>query len=143
MPTFVRYLIALIVFVLSAQPPANSHSYANTADKIFGKVVSVTDGDTITVIENRTQHRIRLFGIDSSERRQDFGNRARQFVADRVFGKQVWVVKQDVDRDSRIVGMVYVADVCVNEELVKNGLAWVYRYYCKVPVCENWLDLES
>jgi len=65
---------------------------------ITGKVVGVSDGDTITVLENRTQHKIRLYGIDCPERRQDFGTRARQFVSDMVFGKQVRVVKHDVDR---------------------------------------------
>ena len=83
----------------------------------------MADGDTITVPENRTQYRIRLFGIDAPERRQDFSNRARQFVANLVFDKQVQIVKQDVDRYGRIVGVVYVSDVCVDEELVRNGLA--------------------
>ena len=41
---------------------------------IIGKVVSVADGDTITVLESKTQHKIRLFGIDAPEQRQDFGN---------------------------------------------------------------------
>ena len=53
------------------------------------------------------------------------------------------MVKHDVDRYGRIVGIVYVGDICVNEEMVKNGLAWVYRRYCKIPVCEDWLALES
>ena len=64
-------------------------------------------------------------------------------MADLVFGKQVQVVKQDVDRYGRIVGTVYIGNVCVNEELVRNGLAWVYRRYCKIPVCEYWSALES
>ncbi len=89
----------------------------------------MADGDTITVLENRVQHRIRLFGIDAPERYQDFGNRAKQFVSDLVFGKQVRIVKQDIDRYGRIVGTVYVGAVCVNEELIRSGLAWVYRYY--------------
>jgi micrococcal nuclease len=110
---------------------------------IIGKVVAVADGDTITVLENKTQYRIRLFGIDAPEHSQDFRNRAKQFVSDMVFGKQVRVVKQDVDRYGRIVGIVICGDVCVNEELVRNGLAWVYRRYCKIQVCEDWLALES
>jgi len=52
-------------------------------------VVGVADGDTITVLENRTQHKIRLYGIDAPEGGQDFGNRAKKFVSDLVFGKQV------------------------------------------------------
>ncbi len=60
-----------------------------------------------------------------------------------MFGKQVRVVKKDVDRYGRIVGMVYVGDVCVNEALVESGLAWVYRKYCTMEICESWLELES
>jgi len=52
------------------------------------------------------------------------------------------VVEYDVDRYGRIVGMVYVGNLCVNEQLVKNGLAWVYRRYCKIPMCSEWLELE-
>jgi micrococcal nuclease len=110
---------------------------------IVGKVVAAADGDTITVLEKRGPYRIRLFGIDAPERHQDFSNRAKQFASDLVFGKQVRVVKKDIDRYDRIVGIVYVGDVCVNEEIVRNGLAWVYRYYCKIPICTAWLDLEA
>jgi micrococcal nuclease len=53
------------------------------------------------------------------------------------------VVKHDVDRYGRIVGIVYVDDVCVSEELVRNRFAWVYRRYCNIPVCGDWLDLEA
>lgn len=139
MPTAARFLFALIVLVLIG----HSQTFANPADSIIGKVVGVADGDTITVLENRTQHRIRLYGIDAPERGQDFGSRARQFVADLVFGNQVRVVKQDLDRYGRIVGIVYVGDTCVNEELVRNGLAWVYRRYCRIPVCRDWLAMET
>ena len=141
MPSKSSAIISIIIIAFSFA--AHSHSFANIDDVIIGKVISVADGDTITVLENKTQYRIRLFGIDAPERRQDFSNKARQFIADLVFQKQVRVVKQDIDRYGRIVGTVYIGNVCVNKELVRNGLAWVYRYYCKIPVCEDWLALES
>jgi endonuclease YncB( thermonuclease family) len=44
------------------------------ADTLLGKVISVADGDTITVLdESRTQHKIRLAGIDAPEKGQAFG----------------------------------------------------------------------
>jgi len=52
-------------------------------------------------------------------------------------------LKKDIDRYGRIVGMVYVGDVCVNEALVESGLAWVYRKYCKMEIYGSWLELES
>jgi len=90
MPNPSRLLIILIILTLAVSSHAN--------DVIIGKVVGVADGDTITVLENRTQHRIRLYGIDAPEGGQDFGNRAKKFVSDLVFGKQVRVVKMDIDR---------------------------------------------
>ena len=81
MPNLVRIFTILIILTLVA------HSHAG--DAIIGKVVGVSDGDTITVLENRTPHRIRLYGIDAPEGGQDFGNRAKKFVSDLVFGKQV------------------------------------------------------
>ena len=113
------------------------------AQTITGKVVSVADGDTITVLEGTTQHKIRLYGIDTPEKGQDFGNRAKQFVSGMVYGKQVQVVQKDMDRYGRVVGMVYQGNTCINEEILRAGLAWVYHRYCKDSFCQEWADLEA
>lgn len=125
----------LLVLVLACSAPA--------ANAIIGKVVGVADGDTITVLENRIQYKIRLYGIDTPEGHQDFGNRAKQFTADLVFGKTVQVEKMDTDRYGRTVGIVTVGKVCVNEELIKNGLAWVYPKYCNISICGDWYAMEA
>ena len=52
----------------------------------WAKVVKVIDGDTITVIHNKTQIKIRLYGIDTPERGQAFGNSAKKFTAEQVSG---------------------------------------------------------
>ncbi len=59
-------------------------------------MVGVSDGDTITVLHSGKSVRIRLNGIDSPEKRQAFGKRAKQFTSTLVFGKTVTV--QFVDR---------------------------------------------
>ena len=56
-----------------------------------GKVVAITDADTIRVIRDGRSERVRLFGIDSPEGRQPFGTRARQFTGDLAFGQTVTV----------------------------------------------------
>ncbi len=56
-----------------------------------GKVVGISDGDTITVLHNNRGEKIRLYGIDTPEKRQDFGNKAKQFTSNMVFGKSVEV----------------------------------------------------
>jgi endonuclease YncB( thermonuclease family) len=67
------------------------------AQTITGKVVGVADGDTITVLQGKDQFKIRLYGIDCPESGQDFGARAKKFVSEMVFGKQVQVVQKDLD----------------------------------------------
>ena len=108
-----------------------------------GKCVGIADGDTITVMHNGKGERIRLYGIDTPERRQDFGNRAKQFTSDMVFGKVVEVKSIDMDRYGRTVGLVYVGGQSLNEELIKAGYAWVYRKYCKQRFCSAWLTHED
>jgi endonuclease YncB( thermonuclease family) len=95
--------------------------HACAAEAIIGKVVGVSGGDTITVLEKpphldsragtATQHRIRLFGIDAPENHQAFGSKAKQFASELVFGRQVRVVKQDIDRYGRVVGIVAIAAI--------------------------------
>jgi len=75
-----RLLIILFVLTFAV--------YVHADNVITGKVVGVSDGDTITILENRTQYKIRLYGLDCPERRQDFGTRAKQFVSDLVFGNR-------------------------------------------------------
>ena len=70
--------------------------------------LSVLPTDTITVLEGTTQHKIRFYGIDCPESGQDFGGRAKRFLSDMVFCKQVQVVQKDMERYGRVVGMVYV-----------------------------------
>ena len=117
-----------------------SHAGAQT---ITGKVVGVADGDTITVLQDTTQNKIRLYGIDTPELSQDFGKRAKQYTSGLVFGKQVQVIQKDIDRYGRVVGMVFIGNTCVNEEIIKAGMAWVYDYYCKDSVCLDWKQSEK
>jgi endonuclease YncB( thermonuclease family) len=114
-----------------------------TAAELNGKVIRISDGDTITVIQDRTQYKIRLYGIDCPESHQDFGTRAKQFTSDLVFGKLVKVVQQDMDRYGRTIGIVYIGGVCVNQEIIKNGFAWLYQRYCNKPICQEWGKLEQ
>jgi len=118
-------------------------SQGNAGDEITGKVVGISDGDTITVLQNKTQYKIRLFGVDTPESHQDFGTRAKQFTSDMAFKKEVRVIPETTDRYGRTVGTVLIGTVCLNEELVRSGFAWVYRQYCTKPECQNWLKLET
>ena len=108
-----------------------------------GKVIGVADGDTITVLRDKEPQKIRLYGIDCPEKRQPFGKRAKQFTSQLVFGKVVEVDPIATDRYGRTVAFVRIENISVNEELIKEGLGWVYVRYCKLSLCVEWKDLES
>lgn len=114
----------------------------DTEEGIRGWVVSIADGDTFTLLTSgKKQVKVRLHGIDCPERAQDFGQVARQKLSDLVFNQQVRVVEKDVDRYQRTVGIVYTSDNrCVNEELLRAGLAWHYKQYDNNP---QWAALEA
>lgn len=114
-----QLLIVCLLFVQSAY-----------AEVLSGRVVGVADGDTITVLDNtNTQHKIRLNGIDAPEKKQAFGNVSKKSLSDMVFGKQVDVEWNKVDRYGRKVGKVMLNDEDVNLEQIKLGLAWFFRKY--------------
>jgi len=108
----------------------------------YGLVVGVSDGDTISVLREGKGELIRLYGIDTPEKGQAFGERAKQFTSGMVYGKTVKVDTKDLDQHGRSVALIYVGGQSLNEALIKNGLTWVYPKYCNEAFCEDWLDLE-
>ena len=109
-----------------------------SADVLKGKVIKITDGDTLYVPDaNYQQHKIRLAGIDAPERKQAYGLASRKHLASIVAGRQVTVEYQKRDRYGRIVGKVLLVvvfhtsadeiDVCL--EQVKAEFAWHYKKY--------------
>jgi len=98
------------------------------------KVIGVTDGDTIVVLnEDKQQIKIRLEGIDCPESRQDFGQKAKQATAELCFGKEVIIKQTGKDRYGRTIAFVYVGETCINHELIKLGMAWHYKKYNQDP----------
>jgi endonuclease YncB( thermonuclease family) len=99
---------------------------------ITGKVVGVSDGDTITVLdEQKRQHKIRLDGIDAPESSQDFGSRSKQSLSDLVFGRVVTVASSKKDRYGRTVSKVTLDGRNINLEQINRGMAWFYRAYAR------------
>ena len=94
-----------------------------------GKVVGISDGDTIKIMRNDKVEKIRLYGIDCPEKKQAFGKKAKQFTAKMVFKQTVDVNPATIDRYGWTIAWVYVGSKCLNKELLKAGLAWHYKRY--------------
>lgn len=103
-----------------------------------GRVVGVSDGDTIEVMRAGRAVRVRLQGVDCPESHQAYGTRAKQFTSELVFGKTVAVQVHGTDQYGRILGEVILPDGrSLNRELVRNGYAWWYRRYSDDPVLQQ------
>jgi micrococcal nuclease len=105
---------------------------------LTGKVVGVKDGDTVEILSNGKHIVIRLMGIDCPEKRQAFGQKAKQFTSDLCFNKEVRVISHGKDRYGRILGDIYLLDgVFVNKEIIQEGFAWHYKKYSSDTIFSN------
>jgi len=114
-----------------ASAPAVASQPTNRPTRYSAKVVSITDGDTITVADSTgRQEEIRLAGIDAPERDQAFGSESTRRLAAMVSDKTVTLeCKKERDKYGRLVCKVLLgtADVCLDQ--VKAGMAWHYKQY--------------
>ena len=98
---------------------------------LSGKVVSIHDGDTITILQDKQQIKVRLFGIDAPELKQSYGKKSKQFLANLIAGEVVEVEENGKDRYKRIIGTIYLNGADINAQMVANGYAWAYRKFSK------------
>lgn len=108
-----------------------------------GKVVSVTDGDSIVVLHNGKKEKINLYGIDAPEMKQNFGKDAREFLRSFVAGEQVEIERKGTDKHGRTLALVSIGDEGFNEFMVVNGFARVHRKSCKEKFCSDWIKMED
>ena len=127
---FLAVVAALsLVTACDGKTPARSSS-----SDLVGRVVKVADGDTITILDSsKTQHKIRLHGIDAPEKKQAYGDAAGRYLSGLVAGKEVRVAWSKRDKYNRILGTVYANGEEVNLEMLKAGYAWHYKRFDSTP----------
>ena len=106
-------------------------AFTASAFDFTGKVVSVADGDTITVLYGKKEYKIRFQHIDCPESSQAFGTKAKQVLSNKVFGKTVTVRWTEKDRYERILGDIHIGQRWINAEMVNEGMAWHYKFFSK------------
>lgn len=118
-----RNLLAMLVCAFTL-------SFGTVARADFtGPVIAILDGDTIDVLVDRQPVRVRFAQIDAPEKRQAFGTRSRQALSELVFRQSVTVHDMGRDRYGRVLGTVYLSQLNVNAEMIRQGMAWVYKQY--------------
>lgn len=112
-----------------------------TATELRGRVVGVTDGDTLKLlVDGATEYKIRLAEIDAPESGQPFGRAAKRMLSDLVYGVTIDARVTDVDRYGRSVAVITRDRTNINAEMVRLGGAWAYRRYLSDP---RYLALEA
>lgn len=114
--------MATVLFGIAAAPPA-------TIEEFSGKVVALSDGDTITVLKDRKQIKVRLEGIDAPEKSQAFGNKSKEALADLIGRKEVAIHATGTDKYGRTLARVIFDGQDVSEIMVGRGMAWHYKEY--------------
>ncbi len=132
MPNFKVLLLTIVFF----------SCFLGVSQTLTGKVVGITDGDTFRFLTKDTiQLKIRLANIDCPENNQPFSAKAKQFVSDAIFGRQVTIHVLNKDRYGRsIANVIYNDSLNLSQELLKQGLAWHYLQYSKDPLLQKLED---
>ena len=125
--SFTRAVGWLALVILGAIPQAL------LAAVIHGRVVGVSDGDTVKVLDAAQRlYTVRLMGIDAPEKTQPFGQRSKQSLSELIFQKQVTVAWAKKDKYGRTVGKILTEagdDICL--EQINRGMAWHYKQYAQ------------
>ncbi|HSE01448.1 MAG TPA: thermonuclease family protein [Burkholderiales bacterium] len=113
--------LGLSLFLAASPAPAD----------VQGRVVSVHDGDTLTVLIESRSVRVRLTDIDAPELRQPFGTRSRQSLSSLCFGKVASLDVRGQDRYNRTLARVTCSGTDANAEQVRRGYAWTFTRYAR------------
>lgn len=127
--TLVLFALSLSIFAASA---------------FEARVVGVSDGDTITVLDaQKTQFKIRVAGIDAPEKSQDFGHRSKEHLSDLVYGRTVNLPDKKIDKYGRTVSRVLVGNTDAGLDQIKAGMAWHYKKYQREQSAEDRADYSA
>jgi micrococcal nuclease len=137
--TFAPRLFVLAGFVagfallLALLPPVPKSQASIATNSFQGLVISVSDGDSITVRSGDQNIRVRLAEIDAPERGQPWGTKSREALSGLVGGKDVSVYLQGEDRYGRMIALIKIGDHDINKLMLERGAAWAYRDFLRDP----------
>ena len=99
---------------------------------VNGVISRIIDADTVVLKSDQgINYKIRLLGIDAPEINQVYGKEATIYLSNKVLGKNLRVLGENKDRYHRLLGKLILNDNDINLDLVKNGMAWHYKFYKK------------
>jgi endonuclease YncB( thermonuclease family) len=128
--SFPSFTPAQTLTITPTLSPFTADCVPRNTKREIATVVGITDGDTITVEIDGQKYKLRYIGIDTPEINESFFNESKAANATLVSGKQVLLVKDtsETDRYDRLLRYVFVGDIFVNNNLVKEGYALANNY---------------
>ncbi|MDH3512281.1 MAG: thermonuclease family protein [Gammaproteobacteria bacterium] len=142
MNVLTRSILLCGVLVAGAVSAAQDHGSASDprSGYFYGRATKVVDGDTLSMKTAEGKPlRVRVAEIDAPEKGEPFSKRARQALNQIIWNQDLAIRLYDIDSYGRIVGHVFVGATDAGRELVRDGLAVVYRRY---STDASLLDLE-
>ncbi len=103
--------------------------WAAQAETFEARVIAVLDGDTVLVLREGQQLKVRLADIDAPEKSQPFGERSRDSLRELVHEQTVQVESRAVDQYARIVGTLRTDGRDASREQLRRGMAWEYSFH--------------
>ncbi len=130
-----RFCLFLLFLLISTRVPA---------EMLTGRIVGVSDGDTITLLDAaQVSHKIRVAGIDAPEKKQPFGEKAKTNLSTLAYNRVAEADCRKTDRYRRKVCVVFVGNKDVGLEQIKVGMAWWYQQYSKEQSRQERSDYEQ
>jgi micrococcal nuclease len=124
-----QFIFLFLCFALMTLNPSNA-----AVHQLNGQVIRIIDGDTFEILIGGTvREKIRMKDIDAPEKKQAYGQKAKQTLAELIAGKMVRVVWEKRDRNQRILGTVFFVDRNINLQMVQSGMAWHFKKYSNDP----------
>lgn len=129
---YARTLFILTMLAVAALAPLSAQSIV-TIQPIVGRVIGVTDADTITVQSGLDTIRVRLYGIDAPESDQPYGPEATAYARKHLLLRKVRLDVVSIDRYDRTIARVHVESEQPTKpfgnQLVVQGYAWHYAQF--------------
>lgn len=130
------FILASGILLISLALAVTVNAKTNQSEATWqGKVVGITDGDTVTVLTSTNEQvKIRIYGIDCPEKKQAFGTKARAFLASLIFGQVVTVRPYNKDLYGRTIAKITYEGQDVGLTMIQYGYAWWYQQYAKKEI---------
>lgn len=98
--------------------------------KMTAEVIKVYDGDTMTLQNGEDKLRVRFFGIDAPELKQEYGKESREHLLKMCpLGSKAELSIKETDKYNRLVAIINCNGYNLNKEQVAKGYAWAYTDY--------------